>query len=209
MKLSFAFAFIILYKLPFAQIAVISESVIHPDSNILYIGVDNIIKVSGINNYKILSTNSEVNKIQKDKFNIRVSNFGESIIKLYKNRKLTFSKVFRIDVIHTPIPQLGTIVDSFSTVREILIDPSLQLVLRGSSYKHSFQIVRFDITIIRVNGDTISKGNVVGNLIPANQLNIIQRLGDGDHLYFSNIYGTCPDCRRFKFSPFKIQIKES
>jgi hypothetical protein len=209
MKLLFSIAFIIFCKPSSAQIDIVSESVNHRDSNVLFIGVDNILILKGANGrpYVLTANNAEILKLD-GKFLLRLYNQNNTILKLYKNKKLVLTKTFRVEVVSRPKAQLGAITDTTASISEILANPFLQVVTPNSTYKHEYSVFDFALDVITSENDTLWKSAYMkGNFITDQKLKIIRELHLNDQLHFHNIRVTCPGCRIFIVPPLTIKIE--
>ncbi|HYH14581.1 MAG TPA: hypothetical protein VD794_05150 [Flavisolibacter sp.] len=199
------------------QITLTSLNVNHPDSNVVFIGLDNYLKIGGIDSGKNiqLSTtkaSASVSKVSADKFLIRVSTVGETPFDIYDystpTKKLLLSKSFSAQVLPGPEVRLGNAANSKLTIQEILTNPSLQVYLPHSSYQHAFTTSSFKLLIKNALGATLHIFDfTTGIKLTREQLQIIQGLSKGDQLLFTQLTATCPGCNNFNLPPYSVFIK--
>jgi hypothetical protein len=103
---------------------------------------------------------------------------------------------------------IGNTSDSILTVNEILKEPLLKIIIPNSSLFHNYVIIRYNLTISKVNGEIIlNKEATSGNKLTSSQIDLIKELNTGDRLIFDNLVVGCPDCRNFKLKLYSITIK--
>ncbi len=154
----------------FAQVGMKNMSLKHPDSALLYIGVQNYIEISGLDNYtnlELKSSSGTVYPSEDGKFYLMVRRQGADTVMLFQNRKLIFTKIYKIKFIADPKTQLGYVTEKTATVSQILQNTKLYVVLPGSDYKHPFHIQSFELILIN------PQNVLINNFEPtrANELN--------------------------------------
>ena len=152
--------------LSYGQIEIKNFSLIYPDMNLLYVGIENHIEITGIKdttNLTLTSVTGEVLKFKSHKSNeflLKQQYTKADTLRLYQAGKLILTKIYEVKSIGYPIAQLGKITDSIATVKEILAEPILCVVIPDCYYDHRFQIISFESLIIQ-NYDTINIVSVV------------------------------------------------
>lgn len=201
--------------LSFGQLSLKSKTVAHPDSSVLFIGIDNHLVIEGTttkDDIRLTTSKASVSRISNNEFTVRVSHTGEIPFEIYNynkpKRKLLLSKVFRSETLNSPEAHLGNTTDTIRTTKEILADPRLLVVIPQSNYKHYFTIIRFGLTIRKSNGEILLDAeNTPGNMLTKMQKDTIEELTAGDTVTFNEMIVTCPECRNFKLKPYRIIVK--
>ena len=195
-----------------SQIVITNLSLTDTTQNIFYIGVDNVVKISG-KEYKPLNQSvvitgggatmtglmgDHIIKVQKET--------DECSMWIYENRKRIFEKKFICRTIGDVIVRYGGLNDSIATVNQILANPFLFIDIPGSYYKHNYHITSFTAIFISHDLDSLRTFSV-GNLLTDDQKELIKKLNSGDKIFFDQIYALSPDDRRRKLKPFIIIVK--
>lgn len=212
MKRLFCIVIFIIPLACFGQINIQNISLKHPDSSILYIGEQNYIKISGLDQkdkIEISSSTGSINVSDDGLISIKVTkaNISDTLV-LYQNKKAIFKKVFVVRTLPKAIAQLGYVNKEITTVNQILLNTKLYVVLPKCDFKHSLSIMGFELSLFKPNNtlkelfEYISEGEL--NL---KQIEAIKKLKSGDILLFDNIKATCPDCAVLSLDPIKITIK--
>lgn len=194
-----------------AQTNIQNVSLTNPDSNILYIGVDNIIKVVGLDTdttIKLVSTTGKISK-WSGKFILRHTFAKSDTLWVYSsNNKILSSKVYDIKVIGNPVARLGHITDTITTVQEILTDTKINVVIPDCYYDHHFRVISFSVSVTNNIGDQILKQeNILNNQLPDKFSKKINKLKSGDRIILSEITATCPDCALRRLNDITLTIK--
>jgi hypothetical protein len=207
----FIHAFIFSSFVAYGQVRFNNLSSTGKDENVLYIGVDNYIEVSGLHDNtskpSFKSTHGEITKAEDKKYLIRVNSTEPDTLKVYQNDSLRLTEVFSVKVIPHPVAQLGTSNDTVLSVAQIKLNPFLSVVLPGCAYKDNLEIISFSATIIDAIGDTTFSDEINGNRLSKTLLFAIAELHRNDKILFDDIIATCPDCRNPKLPNLLVTIK--
>jgi len=197
----------------FSQIDIKNHALTVPEKNFLYVGIDNVVEITGIkidSTFAMTSNYSRVLPRENNDFIIRISKPGlNDTLKLLKNNDLVFSKVYYSKMVPEITAQLGNIKDTIASIIEILSYPTLEIVIPEGSYiRNMVHVTNFKIQIIsnnpQINSEAIS---CVGNIVPKKQRKIIKRLKAGDKIVFSAIYAQGGGYAARKLKPISITIK--
>jgi hypothetical protein len=194
----------------YAQTSIQNISLTNPDLTILYVGIDNIIVFNGQeadSTIKLVSTTGQAIK-WSNKFIVRHSSATTDTLRVYLSDKLLTSQIYDVKIIGSPIAQLGNIKDTFTTIQEILIEPTINAVIPDCYYDHRFRVVSFSISITNKDDKQILRREGIQN----NQLDekikkIISTLKSGDRIKLTNITATCPDCALRRLNNIDLTIK--
>jgi hypothetical protein len=190
----------------YSQIAIKNISIVKPEVNILYQHVDNRLKISG--------TNTKVNLISKNGFDVSHQDSNTFVIipktlkpdtlLVYSGKKLLLTKVFSIDTVSLPKIQLGNIQNDTASVSEILANRGLRSVMKGCLYNFSLRILGFSMTFI---GNLTTRVKIIGNMISKDQETMIRSLRKGDKILFDDIAVVSANSRVRELPPFTIVVK--
>lgn len=146
----------------FSQVDLKNISLTNPDLAILYIGIHNEIELTGLeydSTYIVKYTKgfARINDWGNGKFHVIPRIKTKDTLYLYRNDNLIFTKIFELKRLPDPIAQLGDITDTIATIKEILSNPNLNIILPNCYYKMSFRIVKFRALLIQNSGDTLNE----------------------------------------------------
>ncbi len=199
-----------------AQIDLKNLKLTDSNLNILYRGIENRILVTGLEfdtTLKLISTNSfvikeKINFDNNNYFYLSQSSLKDDTLKLYKGNKLLLTKVYKVERRGYPKIQFGNTSDTFLSVKQILINPKLNVVIPNSYYKHGGFITSFELKLLDSENNIIKqfvmkeRGELAKNLISC-----MKKLSVGDKLEFTNIKAVSSDCEVQKLSDFTLTIK--
>jgi len=184
-----------------------------PEKNILYVGIDNYIEITGIDidsTYNLTTIFSKSHKGSNKNFIVRAQRSEiTDTLKLFKNEKLIFSKVYNIKRMPDQYAQLGNIKDTVATLKEILSYPTLEIVNPvGGFFRIMVHVISFEIQFISNNPQINSeKIYCEGNTIPKKQRKVIKKLNTGDKIIFPGIWAAGGSFETRKLQPISITIK--
>ncbi len=193
----------------YGQISIKALKLSNIDTNLLYIGVTNHLKVEGASQgqVELSSKLGSIERINKNEFNVRAYRIGKDTITISQNRTLIFAKVFEVNQIPDPKICLAKYYATDATIEEILLDHALYFVIPNCLYVHNITVCNFSGAFIKENGDTIKIFSSQTNRFANDQIKIIASLRKGDKIYFEKgIYGN-PDSMPRTFASFTITIK--
>lgn len=194
--------FIILSSYAQAQIRVLNTSLRNPEIKELYIGIPNEIEIKGISdlsNLKI-SKSPNINVFQKDSARFEImtkglyrSSNGLDTIKIYQNKKLLKTELYKSCLIPDPYLRFGTTYQNKAFVNEIIADPSLRVIFPGNLIL-KFQIINFNLIILNEkNGEQTDFKTTNGYNLNSQQITEIKKLKKGSKLRFENVRVLFPD----------------
>lgn len=191
------------------QVSIKATKLTDIDAKILYIGVDNVLKVEGINNLpvQLISRKSTVKSISDNEFILHVSSLGMDTISVLKNGKEVFNTFFEVSYITNPVARIGKLNANVATVAEILSDPSLNVFLPNCYYFNPFTVSRFSGIFIPRNGSSVTTFNSPTNKFLNDQINIIKTLKPGDKIYFEIIVVDGPNSTRKMLPALTVNVQ--
>ncbi len=195
MKINILFFIITISQSINAQVSLQNNSLIHPKLAVLYIGMDNKIKVIGLKNYAeltITSTNSYKSKYIIDSngtATITVNTTGIDTLKLYKKNKLIATHYFKVQSIEYPVIRVGQISDTIASKQQILKQAKLNVVIPNCEYDFKIKVVKFSMTIItHYNGvSRVELNQISSNVLSQDYIDAILSLDKGDKIIFDNV----------------------
>ncbi len=178
-----------------AQVKIINLSLLKPDSNILYVGIENKLKIQGLenfNNIRLFHDGLRANSSKDGIFYLHVPSRGISKIKIYYLKKRIISREFYKNVIPSPIAGLGIFSDTTISILDIINEQELKVFLPNCILNMKFGIRNFNTKIVSKKG-VQDFGLTYGNKLPSNLITIISKLESGDKIIFDEIRTSGPD----------------
>ena len=213
MRLSIIVLFLLSAMCIKAQLSISNLSLTDTSQHIFYIGVDNIIKISGkqYNPVKhqtaIIGGGGTLLKKGKGVYIVKVQNETDHCqIWISENKKSVFRQNYIVRKVGDIVVSYGGLKDSTATVSQLLANPFLYIDIPGSFYKHNYSITSFSAIFINRDADSV-RASAVGNLLTTEQKELIKKLLPGNKILFDQIYAISPDGRRRKLQPFIITVK--
>lgn len=201
--------FVLLFHFSDGQISIKNESLTDNSLGYLYIGVENIIVVSGLlDNYTISISGGagSIEKIEKNKYVAKVAAQTDACqIKLLKGAKIVFQKEYKVRAVPVLVATINGFRDTSMKVSALLVNPFISTRLPGCFLRANFTISSFDATYIQDTDSTTTFSQ--GASFSPEQIKLTKNLSRDDKIYFDNIRGTFPDGRNVKLSPFWIKIE--
>ncbi len=181
-----------------SQVSIKATSLTNTDAGLLYVGVNNVLKVEGVDNLpvQLISRKNAVKAISDNGFILQASNLGVDTISVLKNGKEVFNKVFEVSLISDPVARIGNLKSDAAVVSEILSDPSLNIFLPNCNYFNPFTVSGFSGTFITQNGKTVTAFKSETNKFLNDQVNMIKELKPGDKIYIHKIVVKGPDAAK-------------
>ncbi|MES2477893.1 MAG: GldM family protein [Bacteroidota bacterium] len=196
----------------FAQISLKNTILKHPDSAILFVGVPNLMEISGFTNADDIVLKSETGTITKSidgQFIVYENNTSKSeVISVYKGNQKVYSKKYSILLIPDPIARFGHINGTTATVAQLLLNTQLHIVLPGSDFKSRFYVQSFRLLIYNEKKVLIQANEAtIGNELPIRHIELIKQLKPGAVLIFERIKVSGPDAVTRSIDDLKITIQ--
>jgi GldM C-terminal domain len=181
--------------LPIAQIRIINDGLVYPDTPYLYIGVPNTLKVTGTSKHisLTLDTGSVRKAANKNEYTALFSRPGIVNVTARENGKFVYRKKYIIRYINDPVVLFAGRADSTISVREILASPCLSIAIPGCYISYRLPILSFEIYFIYQSGDTLNTGRANNWCMNDEQLAILKKLMPGNKILFTNIKVQGPD----------------
>ena len=197
-----------------AQLSIFNLSLTDSTQNIFYIGVDNIIKISGKqydpvkHHTRIIGGGGTLLKKAKGVYIVKVQNETDHCqVWLSENNKSVFKQNYVVRKVGNIVHNYGGSIDSTATIDQLLATPFLFIGIPNSYFKHDFTITSFSAVFMKKDSDSTTTITASGNLITSEQKEIIKKLSPGDSIVFEKIYCVGPDNRRRLRTPIIIKIK--
>jgi hypothetical protein len=196
-----------------AQITISNLSLNDTTQNILYIGVENLIKISGnydpvSERFVIMGAGGVGQKKENGLYIIKVQKQTDDCqIWITKNNKLVFRKIFRVRNLGFP-PQasINGYKDTTITLSQFLTDPALQISIPDCLYRLNFSVSSYKASII--HGKENTNITVSKNKMTKEQLQLLNDLEAGDEIFFDEIIASTGNFQSIKCLPFKIIIEK-
>ncbi|MFT3932209.1 MAG: GldM family protein [Chitinophagaceae bacterium] len=194
-----------------AQVSIKNSTLIQPDSNVLFLGIENEIAISAPNNVKltlISESVTEISSYSNNNFRITPLKFEPDILKVYAGKKLLYQKKYLVDTLAGSFVQLGGLDRDTATINEILSNRGLRCANKNKLFRIPFHVVAFYIAGIDSKADTLfQKIPADGNLISKEQEIAIRKLTKNCKLIFESIKVIAPGAKTRILDPIVITIK--
>jgi len=140
------------------QVKIYNLSLTDSSKNIFYIGGDNKIKITGVNNQSNLKLTSSLNicdiiKSENNTFIVRAKSEHLDTIKVSINDSIVLIEKYECKRIPDPIPIFANTVDLNVSKVQIKSFPYLSSILPNCLYKFNFTVVGFESYFLFYNGD--------------------------------------------------------
>ncbi|MEI6489502.1 MAG: GldM family protein [Bacteroidota bacterium] len=195
-KISYLLFFLLVPLQFLGQVKIENYSLQKPDTNILYIGIENKIHVSGLKNIsqaKILLNGRYYNEEKDGLFYVHSSSSGPGEIQVILSSKIVTSKIFYSKRITEPIALLGNFRDTSLSKNEIVNIDILRVVMPNCILELKLPVINYQITFVSKNKDLNISNKIIGSKIPASLKVLINKLESGDKIKFENIRIGGPD----------------
>lgn len=194
----------------FGQIGLIPKYT-HPDSSLLFIGMDNEFSMSGLNEIKAVSVFSSLNSkcsFFENKLIVRPNAIGIDTLKIYKNKKLLLIKAYTVEYLGNPTPQLAYSSDTLMSVSRIVAMPYFTIRIPKATNIGPFRISTFECSLIH-NKMSQQKEvySIDGSKLSEQLVSAIKKMTAGDEILFSDIIVIGPDSKARKVPNYKVTIK--
>lgn len=201
MKVILIIIFIFLHQCIIGQIKIQNLSLTKPDTAIIYVGIDNKIKVDGLNDNHNTTLMFSGNNIVLDKNGyavIRAAIVGKARMILKKEGKELFSKEYTIDLIPKAKTRFGLDEDTRMTFDNILRNNKLSLYLPNCYAKLDYDILSFKLTIYSKEKSITQEHDIEGDKIPLHIIKFISQLQSGDKLHFKPLRVIGPEDEHYE-----------
>ena len=210
MKNTVLFIVIMLPFLGVCQLKIVNESITSKDSAVVYIGIKNILKVEGaqdISKWKVTATSAEIS-IVNNTIMLEESRVGYDTLRIYNNKKLLSTNVFRVDKINNPVALLAYTFDTVISLNRILANPYLTVKIPGSLYDFQAGVISFQCSLMKAQSNRyLFTDFISGNKLTSDMLSNIRKLFPGDKIIFDEIHAVSSGGDTRKLPRVTITIK--
>jgi hypothetical protein len=150
-----------LENISFSQIKISNLSLTDTSLPIAYIGVDNILSISGLGKGEKISLSSMYTSSRLTNNGVNKFIYSPSLkenndtVYIWKDDIIIGNQHFKIKKLNEPQVSLGNLRDNFITISKILENPNLNIFIPDNYFKYKMHIISFELFKI-VNKDTIS-----------------------------------------------------
>ncbi|MFT3948310.1 MAG: GldM family protein [Agriterribacter sp.] len=195
----------------YAQVDVINTILIVPDSNTVFIGVENIFEIvhAAKGEYILKAISSQIQRSEKlNSFIVKPHALGVDTFCVLKEGRTIYSKAFTVSYLPPPIAILGAIEKNIVPKEQVIAGRGLFVkkhnctclenwVVRSYTLKIQSRNIKEEDAIIYING----------NLLPDKVIVIIQSLSKNDVITFDDIKAVGPTGRIVTLRPISITIQ--
>jgi hypothetical protein len=194
------------------QIKILNTSLVNPDTNLVYIDVQNFIQITGtdnLTNFKCSINGVEQKLYKNGTFVLRASAKTSTYqVKLSRGAKILEEKTYQSSIILEPKAGLGTkcFGDTVLSIPEIIANNKIHIEIPNCLFHFYMRVDRFDFSIYS-NGKIIYSVIIYGNSLRQIELDLLKGLKHGDSIKFENIRASGPEDARIKKEFFNIEVK--
>jgi hypothetical protein len=212
MKFSFSILLVCLSQFLYGQARLVNLSLSDSSRKILYIGVENHLKLYGTKDQTHIIINIYGGGILTIKGNneyiVKASATGINSIRVLQDGKQILKQEFTVETLAPIEVSVGFIKDSVATVDEILKNPLLRIGFPNNFYRHQYSVVSFVASLaFAANKELDVEFENIGSQFSGELIEQIKKLREGDYVTIHNIRVTCPGCRTRKLVPIIILVK--
>lgn len=194
----------------FGQIQLVPKFT-NPDSNLMFVGVDNAFTIVGLKDTRGLSISSSLNSkysfVEKELI-INPHSTGFDTLKVFKKKLLLFNEVYNVEFLGDPTPQLAYTFDTLLTVSRIVASPYVTVRIPKTTNIGPFRIILFECSLIHNKmGRQKDVFSIDGSKLSEQLVSAIRKLNAGDEILFSNLIVEGPDGKNRKLPNFKVTIQ--
>jgi GldM C-terminal domain len=206
------FAYLLLFLLAplyfVGQVKIENHSLQKPDTNILYIGIENKIHLNGLKNVsqaKILLNGRYYTADKNGLFYVLSSGSGSGLLQVFLKSKIIASKTFYSNRIPEPIALLGNFRDTSLSKNEIVNYDLVRVILPNCLLAYKLPVINYQITFVSKNRQLNISNKIIGSKIPADLIELIKKLESEDKIIFEDLKVGGPDDMRV--NAFFITVK--
>lgn len=194
-----------------AQTDLINTTLTIPESNIAYIGIQNIFKatLSGDEEYQVKSNLCEIQKAENpNHYIVLPHDIGIDTFSIIQKDKIILRKIFRINYLPLPAAQLGSLDKSHASKDELIAAKELLVKINNCKCIAALKVAGFTLKIknknLRENNANIS---VEGSALSREAINEIRLLSTNDAITFDQIKAMDTENRLIILPSFTLTIK--
>lgn len=206
-----AFIFFATTNIICAQINLINSSLIIPDSNTAFIGVQNVFEILNTDKarYTLKANSSSIQPAEKiNSFIVNPHSVGVDTFHVIKNGKPVYSKVFTLSFLPPLQATLGSLTKDVASKEEIIANKGLLVKACNFRKMGELTIISF---ILKIKSNNIKEGEESiannGNLLTEKAISVIKSLTHNDVVTFDDIKAHWSDSRTITLPSFSITIK--
>jgi hypothetical protein len=194
-----------------SQVNIINQSLTDTSVAILYSGVDNYVKITGLkphadmSHIAITGAGSTIRQAGTNQYIVRISGHGKCTITYSVYGKKKFEKEFTTADISDPIGTISGLWNTNMSVSRILVNPFIMIISPGSYFKQDASVRSFKAVFVK-GADSTSIYTSGSNFSPE-QIKHTRELKKGDSIYFDDIRAAGPDARLTRLPSFWIKIE--
>ena len=192
------------------QIKLVNLTLTKPDSNILFLDIENRLKVfnAGSERFSLQSDNGQISTLPDNEFLLTPSVFKQTVVRLYQGKKLVSEKKYKIDSLKHFKVRLGSIKSDSASVPEILANKGLRVINGNELFLTQFIVISFQAVGVSLQGDTLFHPTTAdGHFLSDEQVYSIKRLTRTDRLTFQRLVIGGPGTKSRTLNPFTIIIR--
>ena len=188
MKSIILFAALLLPQILFAQVSIRNTSLINPDSNLLYIGHEQFISVTGIPKSAVLkhSQSKYAFKKNSDLYAVVPTGIGFDTLQIVDGKQVIFEKVYALVPLQMPKIYVSNSTDSILSKDRMLMIPNLTIQAVGCQFDFKTIVRRYAVTLFR-NEIALDSFELTSSDFSQQFIQALKKLKPGDKVQFENI----------------------
>ena len=192
----------------FAQVHIYNSNLTDTSRLVLFDHYNDIVIESNLpGEISLRTTGSNIEWQQENKFRLRPRYYSETdTLKVYVNNELVAIKPVSIELLPDIAAGIGNNADTVLTRGQLLADPFLKAIYRGSVYRSNVAITSFEMSGVTKDGDDFMV-YAPGNMFTPEQIEILKNLSPGSKILFTRIRALGPDSRVRLLKPFTLTIR--
>ncbi|HUM51146.1 MAG TPA: GldM family protein [Chitinophagales bacterium] len=187
--------FLLLIINSFSQIRILNQSLIYPDSAVLYVGVDNWLKIEGTDSSKQYFVHSSYGNLKESSFrNFNTFylygnkyNYRDTIVVYNSKMQKLAEQIFRVDFISDPITVLDSIPVGFITKNQLMKAQRLYVEIPNCLLRSMYDILSFSVIFNCKKCDDFPVISNAGSFMSPQFFKVIPYLTFGDKVIFEEI----------------------
>jgi hypothetical protein len=204
----------------FSQVNIINRSLTDSSLNIAYLGIDNVIELTGYKDSGKLNfsaTNGSIRNLGQNRYLLNPDKPGECIVSFQKKDQKIISKIFKVDSLPKPAARFNKSYDSTSQYpginaiymkfNDFLSSPSLLVYYPNSFYNHDCKVTKFHITFDSLNPNLITEFIINDNKLSEKHIEAFKKYKNGCYVAVDMIEISCAGSSSKKIDPPIFQIK--
>ena len=188
MKSIILFMALLLPHILFAQVSIRNTSLIKPDTNLLYIGHEQMFSITGAPKNAVLkhSQSQYAFKQNGNEYAVVPTGIGFDTLQIVDGKKVIFEKAYALLPLQMPKIYVSNSTDTILSKDRLLMIPSLTIQAVGCQFDFKTIVRRYAVTIFR-NEIALDSFELTSSDFSQQLIQVLKKLKPGDKVHFENI----------------------